>query len=145
MRATPSEQHAYDTLQCYTLARGDEGFIHQHVVDAWAAQHADEQTKPIGLAFALIGLYLHVEKGHSGRQVQRVHMLLGQRKRDWPLFALPRERGAMTATDVIAAPAGPARDKAVSAWCVAVWDAFRDSHQAVAELLENSRPGESAT
>ena len=52
----PSERHAYDELQCYTLARGDLAFIHQHVVDAWAAQHADERTKPIGLTFALVGL-----------------------------------------------------------------------------------------
>lgn len=76
----PSEQHAYHELQCYTLAHGDVEFIHQHVVDVWAAQHADETTKPIGLAFALVGLYLHVERGVSGRQVQRVHMALARRK-----------------------------------------------------------------
>jgi hypothetical protein len=79
-----SEQQAYEELQCYTLGHGGPGFIRQHVVDAWAAQHADEQTKPIGLTFALVGLYLHVERGFSGRQVQRVHMKLGQRRRTWP-------------------------------------------------------------
>jgi hypothetical protein len=50
-----AEQDAYDELQCYTLAHPDPAFLHQHVVDAWAAQHADERTKPIGLTFVLIG------------------------------------------------------------------------------------------
>lgn len=53
--AEPSEPAAYDELQAYTLAHGDPAFIHQHVVDAWAAQHADEETKPIALTFALVG------------------------------------------------------------------------------------------
>lgn len=135
----PSEQHAYDELQCYTLAHGGLAFIHQHVVDAWAAQHADERTKPIGLTFALVGLYLHIERGFSGREVQRVHMALGRRKQNWPSLALPPERGSMTASQVMAAPAGPERDRAIDAWCASVWEAFRESHQAVAELLEHHR------
>ena len=48
------DRQAYDELQCYTLAHGDPAFIHQHVVDAWIVQSADDRTKPIGLAFALI-------------------------------------------------------------------------------------------
>lgn len=130
------EQQAYEELQCYTLGHGGPGFIHQHVVDAWAAQHADEQTKPIGLTFALVGLYLHVERGFSGRQVQRVHMKLGQRRRTWPSFPLPRERGSVTASQVMAAPAGPERDISIDSWCASVWGAFSDSHRAVAELLQ---------
>lgn len=131
-----SEEQAHQELQAYTLGRGDPAFIHQHVVDAWAAQHADERTKPISLTFALVGLYLHVEKGLSGRQVQRVHMELAQRKRDWPSFPLPYERGAVTVTEVMAAPAGRERDRAIDAWCASVWQAFGESHRAVAELLE---------
>jgi hypothetical protein len=132
----PSEQHAYEELQFYTLAHGDPAFIHQHVVDAWLAQHADERTKPIALTFALIGLYLHVERGFSGRQVQRFHMLLGRHKRSWPSFALPRERGSVTAGQVIAAPAGPERDRTIDDWCASVWNAYWESHPAVAELLK---------
>jgi hypothetical protein len=134
--AVPSEREAYDELQCYTLGHGDRSFIHQHVVDAWAAQHAHERTKPIGLTFALVGLYLHVERGFSGRQVQRVHMALAQRKRNWPSFALPEERGSVTASHVMATAAGAERDQAIDAWCASVWDAFRESHQAVAQLLK---------
>jgi hypothetical protein len=131
-----SERDAYDELQCYTLAHGDPAFIHQHVVDAWAAQHADEQTKPIALTFALVGLYLHVEKGFSGRQVQKTHMQLAQRKRNWPSFPLPRDRGSVNASLVMETAAGPERDQAIHAWCASVWDAFRESHEAVVELLK---------
>lgn len=58
-----AEEHAYYQLQCYTLAHGDSGFIQQHVVDAWTAQHADEDTKPIALAFARVGLQLRLARG----------------------------------------------------------------------------------
>src|SRR6478736_2672756 len=71
-------QDSFNELCYYTLAHGDPSFIHQHVVDAFAAQNADEQTKPIKLTFALVGLYLYVEKGFSGKRVQRVHMALAQ-------------------------------------------------------------------
>ena len=131
-----SEQVAYEELQCYTLAHGGPGFIHQHVVDAWAAQHADEQTPRIGLTFALVGLYLHVGRGWSGRQVQRLHMLLGQHKHDWPAFPLPPDRGSVTVRQVMAASPGPDRDCAIDAWCASVWAAFHDSHDTVLDLLE---------
>ena len=53
-----SEGDAYDELSAYTLMRGDATFMHQHVVDAFAVQYSDEQTKPIKLTFGLVGLYL---------------------------------------------------------------------------------------
>jgi hypothetical protein len=134
-----SEQDAYAELQCYTLAHGDPKFIHQHVVDAWAAQHANEQTKPIALTFALVGLYLLVEKSFSGREVQRTHMALARKKRNWPLFALPKERGAITASLVMAKEAGPERDQAIQDWAASVWEAFHESRQAIAALLEEHR------
>ncbi len=56
--ARGGEQDPYDALCAYTLQRGDAEFIHQHVVDAHAAQRADESTRPMTLAFALLGLYL---------------------------------------------------------------------------------------
>jgi len=131
-----SDRDAYHELSAYTLTRGDSTFIHQHVVDAFAAQHADETTKPIALTFALVGLYLHVERGLSGRQVQRAHMALARRKRKWPAFSLPSERGVLTAADVIRAAEGPDRDKAIHAWCAAVWDVFRENQTIVVRLLD---------
>lgn len=128
-------QEAYDELCCYTLTHGDPRFIHQHVVDAFTAQNADQNTKRIGLTFALIGLYLHVEKQFSGKEVQRVHMLLAQRKRDWPAFPLPEDRGSISEDEVLACPAGPERDQAIDDWCRSVWTAFSDSYPLVRKLV----------
>jgi Family of unknown function (DUF5946) len=130
-----AEQEAYEALQCYTLEHGGAEFVHQYVVDAWMARHADEQTKPIGLTFALVGLYLHLERGFTGRQVQRVHVLLARRKQTWPSFPLPPERGSMTARDVMAVPAGAERHRAIDAWCESAWEPFSKSRPAVAALL----------
>ena len=99
------------------------------------AQNADEQSKPMGIAFALVGLYLHVEKGMTGRDVQRVHMILARHKQPWPRLALPASRGTMTAADVMAAPPGPEREAAIDAWCASVWEAFSDQRPRIAALL----------
>lgn len=134
-RHLSDEQDAYEKLQGYSLMHGGGDFLHQHVVDAWAAQHADASTKPIGITFALVGLFLRLERGFSGRLVQRVHMDLAKRRRSWPSFSLPAERGAVTAIQVMEASPGPARDRAIDHWCASVWESYRDSHRAVAELL----------
>jgi hypothetical protein len=143
--ASEVEQHAYDELRYYTLAHRDPWFIHQHVVDAFTAQQANARMKPIALTFALVGLYLFVEKQLSGREVQRVHMELASNKQIWPIFPLPAKRGCITVIDVVAAPEGAERDKAIHAWCASVWEAFHESHRAVAELLRqrglDARPG----
>ena len=130
-----SNRDAYYELSCYTLAHGHPSFIHQHVVDAFAAQEADENTKPIALTFALAGLYLHVEKRQTGRQVQLAHMKMAQRKRQWPAFSLPRERGTITAVDVLRAAPGEERDRAIDSWCAAFWDAFSGNRDVVVGLL----------
>jgi len=62
---------AFSDLQCYTVAKRDPAFIHQHAVDAYEAQHAGGPTRNITVAFGLIGLYLALEKGYTGRQVQQ--------------------------------------------------------------------------
>lgn len=129
-------EHLYHQLAYYTLERGDTEFIHQHLVDAFAAQNADETTKPIGVIFALIGLYLHVEKGFTGRQVQRAHMRLAQRRKSWPKLALPKERGNITAEDPLAAEPGPARDAAIHVWCKVVWNAWCEYRSFIVELAE---------
>ena len=131
-----SEECDYHELCYYTLAHGDPSFIHQHVVDAFAAQTSGEHDKPIKLTFSLVGLYLHVERGFSGRQVQRAHMALARRKRAWPIFPIPRDRGLITASVVLAAGAGPERDQRIHAWCACVWEAFRESRDIVVGLVE---------
>jgi hypothetical protein len=132
------DQVAYDELAAYTLAHGDPAFIHQHVVDAYAAQHATAGTKPIGVAFALIGLYLQLERSFSGRQVQLEHMRLARTRRSWPAFTPPADLGEVTIRDVLAASPGPERDHAIRSWCSSVWDAWRESHERVAALYREA-------
>ena len=126
----------FDELSFYTLAHGDPAYIHQYVVDAHGAQCAGPGDKPVRLAFALAGLYLHVERRFDGRQVQRAHMRLAQRKQAWPRFELPTERGRLTVRDVLAAPPGPERDRMIERWCESTWSAFADSRPHLVQWLE---------
>lgn len=138
MRVPPDAQAAYDELATYTLLHGSPAFLHQHVVDAFAVQHAGPESKPIGVAFGLIGLYLHLERGLTGRQVQEVHGRLARRRRDWPHFEPPADRGEVTAVDVLAAAPGRERDAAIEHWCAAVWRAWRRSRADVMALVREA-------
>ena len=131
-----SDQDLYHELSYYTLAHGDPSFIHQNIVDAYAAQHADETTKPITVVFALIGLYLHVEKNFTGRQVQKVHMQLAKHRRQWLQPALPKQRGAIVIADVMAAAPGQHRDAMIHKWCASVWEAWREAHDQIVDLVK---------
>ncbi len=108
-----TDQEAYNELAYYTLAHHDPAFIHQLVVDAYAAQHVDDTSKPIYLAFALAGLYLHNEKHYTGKEVQRAHMQLGREKKELPILKLPSEKGAITVLDVLQVAPGAERDEAI--------------------------------
>jgi len=134
-----TERYAYDELSAYTLSHQSPEFIHQHVVDAYAAQRADSSTKPIALAFALIGLCLQLEHEFSGREVQRAHRVLAGRSRSWPVFPLPIERGSVTAVEVLAAPAGAERDAAIHDWCAVVWNAYAEQAPSVRALIAEHR------
>lgn len=123
---------AHDELAAYTLSLGDPAFVHQHVVDAWAAQHATSSSKPIGVAFALIGLCLHVEHGMTGREIQRRHMELARIRRDWPHFEPPPMTDTITVLDVLAAPD---RIAMIDRWCESVWSAWSTAHAAVRALV----------
>ena len=137
MPATGEETELYHELMAYTLAHRDPTFIHQHVVDAWAAQQADEYTKPITLVFALVGLYLHVEKGYSGKQVQRAHMLMAKRRKDWVRLSPAPDRGSIGVRDVLAADPGRLRDSMIHDWCVSVWNAWNDSRKQVIAMAKS--------
>jgi hypothetical protein len=126
----------YNEMACYTLAHPSPSFLHQHVVDAFTAQHADETTKPIAIVFALIGLYLFLEKDFSGRQVQKAHMQLAKRRKDWPRLQVPQEVGSVSIADALAAERGQARDAKIREWCVSVWHAWRESRNQIVDLVK---------
>ncbi len=136
--AQADEKELFHQLMLYTLehARSHPEFIHQYVVDAFGAQCAGGGSKPIQVAFALIGLHLHLDRGYDGRQVQLAHMSLARRRRSWPLFAAPGERGSVRVADVADAAPGPDRDRAIERWMACVWSAWHASHAAVRDLVE---------
>lgn len=130
---SPSDD-LYNQLAFYTLGHPDPAFIHQLVVDAYAAQNADETTRPIAVVFSLIGLYLHLEKGFTGKQVQRAHMQLAKWPNTWTKPPLPVDRGAIRIQDVLAAEPGPDRDAMIEHWCVSVWECWQGSRAQIAEV-----------
>lgn len=129
----------FHELTFYTLAHPDQlYFIHQHAVDAYQAQNASVETRPITLIFSLIGLCLYVEMNYTGRQVQQAHMKLSRSKRPWPDIQLPEFRGEIAVSDVLKADPGEARDLMIKDWCVCVWNAYESSHGIVAELIDEA-------
>ena len=131
------DEDAYHKLYVYTMGR--PRFILQHVVDANMAQRCNANSKPISVVFVLAGLYLHLEKGFSGAEVQQAHIAMGKCKREWPAIPLPTERGRLTPADVMAAPAGAERDVAIDRWCESVWAEFRDSRDVIVRLLQDHK------
>lgn len=138
--ASPACLALYGELTGYTVAIGYRAgdFNHQLLVDAYAAQHASDQSKPIGLVFALVGLYLVNERGETGAQVQRVHGLLANSPRKpqpWPRIPPRIHAGSLTVADVQRAEPGDTRDAALRAWHRSVWEAWRDQREAIATLI----------
>jgi hypothetical protein len=136
--ASPECWWLYGELTGYTVAKGyeDGAFIHQLLVDTYAAQHARGDGPTIGTAFALIGLYLACEKGYSGQQVQHMHMLLARRSKTWPRFAPPPHASEVTVFDVVQAAPGEARDAMLRRWGESVWEAWGQEHERVRLLFE---------
>jgi hypothetical protein len=139
--AAPSDQDLYNQLAFYTLELRDPEFIHQHIVDAWAVQNAGPHSQPIALVFGLIGLYLHLEKNFTGRQVQQAHMQLARRRKPWTAPPLPPgQQAQVRVADVLAAAPGPQRNTMIHSWCRAVWQEWQHARpeiEALArELLE---------
>ena len=132
-----TDHDMYIELSLYTVQRHDATFMHQHIVDAYAAQHPERSAKPIKIAFALAGLYLSVEKGYTGKEVQNAHMKMGAERREWPMFDAPDYMGDITVADVLAAAPGDERDGMIRGWAASVWNAWSEpaNRQKVIELL----------
>jgi hypothetical protein len=127
---------AMNEMTYYTLAHGDIRFIHQHLVDGYGAQHVRQSQSTIGAAFALAGLYLAVERGFTGRQVQKMHMLMGRTSKRWPRFEPPEDVGPLTVANVLAVAPGPGRDEKLMEWCASVWSAWSSEHGRVREMVD---------
>jgi hypothetical protein len=136
VNASAECQRLCHELSLYTLSHGDAFFIHQVAVDAYAAQHAGPASKTIAIAFALVGLCLLLERGYTGKAVQRAHMRFASRSKRWPSFDPPAHRGNVTVADVLRAVPGSERDKAIMQWATSVWTAWEQAHPAVRTLID---------
>jgi hypothetical protein len=143
--ASPECWQLYGEVQGFELTHAElVRDYHQLAVDAYAAQHAPRDRggaiPPIGVAYALVGLYLALDRGVPGVEVRAAHQRMGKPDPSWPRLPAPRETGALTVLEVAAAgvmvdsPAGHGR--AVWAWATAVWRAWAAEHAAVAALTE---------
>jgi len=128
----------YGELALYTTTRDPVWFIHQTAVDAYGAQHVGPPGKPIGTYFSLMGLYLQIERGYTGRQVQLAHVAVGRRRSAWPTFERPPSVGSLTVVDVLNVPAGNERDAHLHAWAGSVWMAWSSEHDAVRAQTERA-------
>ena len=122
-------------LSYYTLAHGNIAFIHQHLVDAYGASHVRVSKSTVGAAFTLAGLYLAVEKNFTGRQVQKMHMLMASKSRDWPRFLPPASMGRVTVADVLKVEPGEERDQELMKWCASVWAAWSSEQERVRQMM----------
>ena len=125
----------YSDLMCYTVAKQDREFIHQHAVDAYAAHHAGGTTRNITVVFGLIGLYLALEKGYTGKQVQQAHMRIAKIRKDWPRLEPPSHPAGITVMDVLMVP-DPEKDAMIRRWMAAVWKNWADRQAWVRETTD---------
>ncbi len=131
----------YWQLSAFTLSLQDPEFPHQVVVDSYAAQHSGPRVKPITTVFALIGLYLHLERGCTGRQVQLAHMFLGRKRRAWPRFDPPVEKATVTVRDVLQSVGKDNYREPIDRWAKAVWDTWQGERWRVIELVSRHLTG----
>jgi hypothetical protein len=143
--ASPECWQLYGEVQGYALRHLElVRDLHQLTVDTYAAQHAPRDPggdrPPIGVAYALVGLHLALDRGLSGFEVRAAHQRMGRPDPSWPLLPAPASTGTMTILDVATAgtmvdsPSGHAR--AVRAWAADVWQAWSAEHAAVAALAD---------
>jgi hypothetical protein len=126
----------YSDLSCYSVSKQDAGFIHQHAADAYAAQHSRGKTRNISVAFGLIGLYLALEKGYTGKQVQQAHMQIARLRKAWPRLEPPVLSAGMTIKDVFQAETDAEKDAMIRRWMEAVWSSWEDRQVWVREMTE---------
>jgi hypothetical protein len=115
------------------------------MVDTYAAQHPVADGPRIGLAFALIGLYLALDEGWRGDQVRDAHQLLASTAKDWPRFERLGRAASMTVFDVAIAGSADAHARLIQRWAKEVWAMWRDHRTALVALLDARLSAEART
>lgn len=131
-----TNQELYHELAYYTLSHKGNTFIHQHIVDAFTAQEADEKTKPIAIVYALAGLYLYLEKKYTGREVQLAHVTMSKGSKEFEKIILPENRGIITIKNVLETSPGTERDQMIHQWCLSVWKVYSSEQNKVISMTD---------
>lgn len=138
-RASGECWELYGELTASNMERTDPFFFHQLCVDAYGAQHSGGPVKPVTTVFALVGLHLTVERGFTGRQVQKAHMDLAKKAGpgfDWPRLEPPAQKWDMTVSDVWNAKSGEKGQERIKIWAESVWKSWAAQHDRVRTLCE---------
>ena len=130
------DQALFDELSFYTLGQPRQEFVHQLAIDTFTAQHVSDESQRLSIFFAVLGLYLHAERGFTGLKIQQVHMRLAPLRLPWPVLDLPARHAELTVADVLAAAPGPERDAMIHRWCVAEWQVWSGNRIIIAQLLK---------
>lgn len=88
---------------------------------------------------SLIGLYLAVERGFTGRQVQNAHMKLAKKAgkgAEWPRLEPPERTWKITVSDVMNAEAENSRKEMIKKWAETVWKSWGHQHDRIRTLCE---------
>jgi hypothetical protein len=80
------------------------------------------------VVFGLIGLYLALEKGYTGKQVQLAHMRIAGTRKVWPHQVPPGQQADLTVMDVLQAGTDEEKDAMIRKWMAAVWVSWADRH-----------------
>jgi hypothetical protein len=150
----PGDARRNTSQECWQLYGEVQGFelnhielvrdYHQLAVDAYAAQHAPRDNSgdvpPIGVAYALVGLHLALDRGVPGVEARAAHQRMGKPDASWPRLPTPPSTGAVTVFDVAAAGAMAdsvaGHAEAVRAWAASVWQAWGSQHTTVAAVAD---------
>lgn len=131
----------YQELILYTLSLGDNDFIHQHVIDAYTAQHSSPELKGIQISFALIGIYLYLEQHYSGRAVQHAHRQLAEKRKKWPILIHSQPVTEITVQSILLQINKDAFTTSVHDWSETVWQAWEADRSTIIELYNTSIRG----
>ena len=95
-------------------------------------------TRPITAVFGLIGLYLALEKGYTGRQVQLAHMKIASRRKEWPRLQPPARREELTVMDVLRDETDTEREKMLMKWAESVWMSWEPLHPWIRQITHKT-------
>jgi hypothetical protein len=139
------EQRMNTSTECWEMYGEAVGFElsnaslqqhHQLTVDTYVAQHPGGHASDLGIAFALIGLHLSLDRGVGGEEIRGFHQRLANRGVGWPNLSPPADRGRVTVHDVASAGSVDEHARQVARWSASVWEAWGPSHETVAGWVE---------